>query len=147
MIKLIASDLDGTLIGHDFRFRPRTLRALEAARAAGIDIVFVTGRPSRWLTPLREQTDFDSYAICSNGAVVYHLGANEVEEVNGADPAVIARAHELLEPMFPDATYTLETVDTVYIQGDVYKRQVVLCTLPGAGIPPIRFHMVESIPE
>ena len=35
MIKLIASDLDGTLIGHDFRFRPRTLRALEAARAAG----------------------------------------------------------------------------------------------------------------
>ena len=117
MIKLIASDLDGTLIGHDFRFRPRTLRALEAARAAGIDIVFVTGRPSRWLTPLREQTDFDSYAICSNGAVVYHLGANEVEEVNGADPAVIARAHELLEPMFPDATYTLETADTVYIQG------------------------------
>ena len=117
MIKLIASDLDGTLIGHDFRFRPRTLSALEAARAAGIDIVFVTGRPSRWLTPLREQTDFDSYAICSNGAVVYHLGANEVEEVNGADPAVIARTHELLEPMFPDATYTLETVDTVYIQG------------------------------
>lgn len=117
MIKLIASDLDGTLIGHDFRFRPRTLRALEAARAAGIDIVFVTGRPSRWLTPLREQTDFDSYAICSNGAVVYHLGANEVEEVNGADPAVIARTHELLEPMFPDVTYTLETVDTVYIQG------------------------------
>ena len=117
MIKLIASDLDGTLIGHDFRFRPRTLRALEAARTAGIDIVFVTGRPSRWLTPLREQTDFDSYAICSNGAVVYHLGANEVEEVNGADPAVIARTHELLEPIFPDATYTLETVDTVYVQG------------------------------
>ena len=97
MIKLIASDLDGTLIGHDFRFRPRTLRALEAARAAGIDIVFVTGRPSRWLTPLREQTDFDSYAICSNGAVVYHLGANEVEEVNGADPAVIARTHVYIQ--------------------------------------------------
>ena len=117
MIKLIASDLDGTLIGHDFRFRPRTLHALEAARAAGIEIVFVTGRPSRWLTPLREQTDFDSYAICSNGAVVYHLGADEVEEVNGADPQVIARAHALLEPIFPSATYTLETVDTVFIQG------------------------------
>ena len=117
MIKLIASDLDGTLIGHDFRFRPRTLRALEAARAAGIEIVFVTGRPSRWLTPLREQTDFDSYAICSNGAVVFHLGADEVEEINGADPQVIARAHELLEPIFPSATYTLETVDTVFIQG------------------------------
>ena len=117
MIKLIASDLDGTLIGPDFRFRPRTLHALEAARAAGIDIVFVTGRPSRWLTPLREQTDFDSYAICSNGAVVYHLGANEVETVNGAEPAVIERAHTRLEPIFPEVTYTLETVDTVYIQG------------------------------
>ena len=117
MIKLIASDLDGTLIGPDFRFRPRTLHALEAARAAGIDIVFVTGRPSRWLTPLREQTDFDSYAICSNGAVVYHLGANEVEAVNGAEPAVIERAHTRLEPIFPEVTYILETVDTVYIQG------------------------------
>ena len=74
MIRLIASDLDGTLIGKDFRFRPRTLHALQAARAAGIQIVFVTGRPSRWLTPIREQTDFDSYAICSNGAVIYHLG-------------------------------------------------------------------------
>ena len=79
--------------------------------------MFVTGRPSRWLTPLREQTDFDSYAICSNGAVVYHMGANEVEAVNGAEPAVIERAHTRLEPIFPEVTYTLETVDTVYIQG------------------------------
>lgn len=118
MIKLIASDLDGTLIGPDFRFRPRTLTALEAARAAGIQIVFVTGRPSRWLTPIREQTDFDSYAICSNGAVVYHLGANEVKTTNGADAQVIRGVHQRLEPVFPQATYTLETVDTVYIQGD-----------------------------
>ena len=41
MIKLIASDLDGTLIGHDFRFRPRTLRALEAARAAAAGSAFI----------------------------------------------------------------------------------------------------------
>ena len=117
MIRLIASDLDGTLIGKDFRFRPRALHALQAARAAGIQIVFVTGRPSRWLTPIREQTDFDSYAICSNGAVIYHLGADEVEAVNGAPAHAIRSAHELLQPVFPNATYTLETVDTVYIQG------------------------------
>ncbi|MDO4883389.1 MAG: HAD family hydrolase [Rothia sp. (in: high G+C Gram-positive bacteria)] len=117
MIRLIASDLDGTLIGPDFRFRPRTLHALQAARAAGIQIVFVTGRPSRWLTPIREQTDFDSYAICSNGAVVFHLGANEIEAINGASAHAIRNAHKLLQPVFPDATYTLETVDTVYIQG------------------------------
>ena len=116
-IKLIATDLDGTVIGKDFKFRPRTLAALEAAERAGITVLFVTGRPARWLDPLREQTTFDSYAICSNGAVLYHLGADDVEEVNGTNAEVIARVNSILQPVYPQATYTLETLDTVYIQG------------------------------
>ncbi|MDO5749659.1 MAG: HAD family hydrolase [Rothia sp. (in: high G+C Gram-positive bacteria)] len=116
-IKLIATDLDGTVIGRDFKFRPRTLAALQAAEHAGMTVLFVTGRPARWLDPLREQTTFDSYAICSNGAVLYHLGTDEVEEVNGTSAAVIERVNTILQAAYPQATYTLETLDTVYIQG------------------------------
>lgn len=118
MIKLIASDLDGTLIGRDFRFRPRTLRALEAAVAAGIQVVFVTGRPHRWLAPIREQmAGYDSYAICSNGAVTYHLGADRVEHCEATPVEQVAAAHRVLQGYYPEATYTAETLEKVYIQG------------------------------
>lgn len=117
MIKLIASDLDGTLIGHDFRFRPRTLRALKSAAEAGIDIVFVTGRPQRWLDPLRDQLSHDSYAICSNGAIVYHMGEDAIEATYLTDMSAVAAVHPVLAREFPGATFTLETLDTVYIQG------------------------------
>ncbi|GGH64024.1 Cof-type HAD-IIB family hydrolase [Rothia aerolata] len=132
MIKLIASDLDGTLLGKDFTFTPRTLAALESAAAAGIGIVFVTGRPQRWLDPLREQLKYDSYAICSNGAVLYHLGKNEVVAAQLTDMADIAAVHPVLEAEFPRATFNLETLDTVYIQGE-YEMSPVL---QGATIVP-----------
>lgn len=74
-VRLIASDLDGTVLGPDFRFRPRTLEAIAAARDAGIQVVFVTGRPKRWLDPLHEQLDDVGVVICSNGAVVFDPGS------------------------------------------------------------------------
>ncbi|MFW6187456.1 MAG: HAD family hydrolase [Actinomycetota bacterium] len=77
-VRLIASDLDGTVLGPDFRFRPRTVEAIKAARDRGIHVVFVTGRPMRWLDPLREQLDHEGVVICSNGAVVYDLTADVV---------------------------------------------------------------------
>lgn len=117
MIKLIASDLDGTLIGEDFRFRPRTLAALEAAAESGIELVFVTGRPQRWLDPLRDQLQHDSYAICSNGAVLYHMGTDTVVSTQLTDMASVAAVHPLLEQEFPKASFTLETMETVYLQG------------------------------
>ena len=49
--------------------------------------------------------------------MVYHLGANEVEAVNGAEPAVIERAILGLSRYSPRSPTPLETVDTVYIQG------------------------------
>ena len=117
MIKLIASDLDGTLLGGDFRFRPRTLTALRSAAEAGIDVVFVTGRPQRWLAPLRDQLDHNSYAICSNGAVVYHLGEDRIERTYLTDMSAVAAVHPVLEREFPKASFTLETLDTIYVQG------------------------------
>ena len=47
-VRLIATDLDGTLLHTDGSVTPRTRDALAAAEAAGIDVVFVTGRPLRW---------------------------------------------------------------------------------------------------
>lgn len=50
-MRLVASDIDGTILGHDGKISSRTIRAFHACREAGIEVVFVTGRPPRWLYP------------------------------------------------------------------------------------------------
>ena len=57
--RMIATDLDGTIIGYRHtrsgRLSPRTIAALRDAHDAGVEVVFVTGRPLRWLGPLSAQ--------------------------------------------------------------------------------------------
>ncbi|GAA2051550.1 HAD family hydrolase [Streptomyces cheonanensis] len=71
--KLIATDLDGTLLRRDGTVSPRTAAALAAAGRAGIEVLFVTGRPARWVLPLREHATGRSLAICGNGAALVDL--------------------------------------------------------------------------
>jgi len=51
-IKLVASDLDGTLLRPDETVSERTRDAIAAARRAGITLVLVTGRPPRSLASI-----------------------------------------------------------------------------------------------
>ena len=113
-VRLIASDLDGTVLGPDFRFRPRTLEAITAARDAGILVVFVTGRPTRWLHPLHEQLEDVGVVICSNGAVVYDPGRDRVLEASVFD---ISEAYEIMGEIthhFPGTLYAAETLHGVF---------------------------------
>ncbi|MDO4919167.1 HAD-IIB family hydrolase [Kocuria sp.] len=113
-VRLIASDLDGTVLGHDFRFRPRSLEAIQAARDAGIRVVFVTGRPKRWLDPLQEQLDDAGVVICSNGAVVYDPGTDEVLGASGFDVAEALPVIEDVRRAFPDSLFAAETLERVH---------------------------------
>jgi Cof subfamily protein (haloacid dehalogenase superfamily) len=113
-IRMIASDLDGTVLGHDFRFRPRTVDAIRAAQASGIHVVFVTGRPMRWLDPLREQLDHEGVVICSNGAVVYDLRADLVVE-SSLFPARDAFAvMDEVAARHPGTLFAAETLEGVF---------------------------------
>jgi hypothetical protein len=58
---------------HDGKISDRTVRAFHACRDAGVELVFVTGRPPRWLHPLQDQLGHAGTVICSNGAVVWDL--------------------------------------------------------------------------
>ncbi|MEU8589169.1 Cof-type HAD-IIB family hydrolase [Streptomyces sp. NPDC048664] len=76
--RLIATDLDGTLLRRDGTVSPRTLRALRTAVAAGADVVVVTARPPRHVDAIAARTGLGGSAICSNGALVYDLGSRRV---------------------------------------------------------------------
>ncbi|MFF7903015.1 MULTISPECIES: HAD-IIB family hydrolase [unclassified Streptomyces] len=71
--RLIATDLDGTLLRDDKSVSPRTIAALAAAEEAGIEVFFVTGRPARWMDVVSDHVHGHGLAICGNGAAVVDL--------------------------------------------------------------------------
>ena len=88
--RLVASDLDGTLLRSDLTVAPRTRDVLRRVEEAGALFVMVTGRPPRWMAPVAEQTDHRGLAVCANGAIVYDLHTEQVvRDVRiGADAAL-----------------------------------------------------------
>ena len=63
--KLIATDLDGTIVQHDGTISARTIAAFSKAHDLGVHIFFVTGRPPRWMNEIRDTFNFGE-AICGN---------------------------------------------------------------------------------
>ncbi len=68
-IRLIAIDLDGTLLDSNVQISQANLRALRRAHEAGIEIVLGTGRRHRFALPIAESLGFDLWLMSSNGAV------------------------------------------------------------------------------
>jgi hydroxymethylpyrimidine pyrophosphatase-like HAD family hydrolase len=102
---LIATDLDGTLLRGDGTVSARTEDALRRAENAGVCIVFVTGRPPRWMGAVSKAIGPHGIAICSNGGALYDVRRQELLETHplradDALAAVLALRAELPEVSF-----------------------------------------------
>ncbi len=73
-IRLLATDIDGTLLNPQFQISDGDLNALRRAHSAGMEIVLVTGRRHDFALPIAKQLGFDLWLISSNGAVTRSLG-------------------------------------------------------------------------
>lgn len=72
-IRLLATDIDGTLLNPQFQISAGDLAALRRAHAEGVEIVLVTGRRHQFAMPVAQQLGFDLWLISSNGAVTRSL--------------------------------------------------------------------------
>lgn len=72
-IRLLALDIDGTLLNPQFQISDADLSALRRAQELGIEIVLVTGRRHDFALPIAEQLGFDLFLISSNGAITRSL--------------------------------------------------------------------------
>lgn len=72
-IRLIAADIDGTLLNSEFRISDLDLGALRRAHDAGIEVVLVTGRRHTFALPIAQMLGFDIWVISSNGAITRSL--------------------------------------------------------------------------
>jgi hypothetical protein len=110
-MRLVASDLDGTIVRRDLTISDRTLAALAACQARGVGLVFVTGRPPRWMKSVADATGHRGLAVCGNGAVVYDLGTEQVVRTRALPVDAVRAAVAALRTAMPSAVFALETLD------------------------------------
>ncbi len=72
-LRLIALDIDGTLLNPEFRISEPDLSALRRAHEEGVEVVLATGRRHTFALPIAEQLGFDLWMITSNGAITRSL--------------------------------------------------------------------------
>jgi hydroxymethylpyrimidine pyrophosphatase-like HAD family hydrolase len=106
--KVVACDLDGTLLRSDGGVSARTSRALAASEAAGALVVLCTARPVRWVRPLAAEICGRGLAICDNGAVVWDLASDRLvaETTLPAESALAVVA--ALDRAFPGGAWAVE---------------------------------------
>ncbi|MFJ5308085.1 HAD family hydrolase [Streptomyces sp. NPDC088350] len=76
--RLIATDLDGTLLRSDESVSPRTRAALAAATEAGAAHIVVTGRAAPWTRHILDDLGYAGLAVCAQGAQVYDAGEHRL---------------------------------------------------------------------
>lgn len=78
-IKLIALDMDGTLLTNDHRIAEETTQAINYAREKGVKVILATGRPFDECYPYANQLKLEDYIIVSNGAEIWNMDAQLIE--------------------------------------------------------------------
>ena len=80
-IRMVALDLDGTLLNHDSQITPRTMEAIADAIRRGIVVLPATGRGLSSLPVAIHPMPGLRYALTSNGAAVWDLGEKPVDAI------------------------------------------------------------------
>jgi Cof subfamily protein (haloacid dehalogenase superfamily) len=110
-MRMVACDLDGTIVCQDGTISTRTLAALAECERLGVHVVFVTGRPPRWMSSIVEMTGHQGLALCGNGAVVLNLATNEVVSSHGLSAEAVLETTARLRQHIPGITFALETLN------------------------------------
>ncbi len=109
--RVVATDLDGTLLRSDGTVSDRTRAALRASEDAGVEVVFVTARPPRWLGQLADVVGGHGHVICLGGAAVWDLATASPLDVCGFAADEAAALVTDLRAAVPGVALAFERVD------------------------------------
>jgi hypothetical protein len=108
--RLIACDLDGTLIAADNRMTERVAAAVAATIEAGTPVIAVTGRPWQWVLDFARRHELHPYSVVSNGAAIVQVGSGTVEH-NGLADGVVLGLMDRIRTVVPGITFAVDKVD------------------------------------
>jgi hydroxymethylpyrimidine pyrophosphatase-like HAD family hydrolase len=107
--RVVAVDLDGTLLRSDKTVSARTRSALRRVTEAGARVVVVTARPPRFVHALAAAAGIDGVAVCANGAIVADLGTGSAEIVGPFPVEDARRAAAAIADVMPGVAFGIET--------------------------------------
>ena len=108
-VRLVASDLDGTLLGPDRELSPRTLAALQAAHHEGIEVVAATGRSHVDALGRLEAAATLRWLVCSNGAVLYDRETDQAVDRHDMAAETVPAVVAALRAGLPEVAFAWET--------------------------------------
>jgi hydroxymethylpyrimidine pyrophosphatase-like HAD family hydrolase len=117
-LRLIAIDIDGTLLSPEFHISATDLATLRSAHAQGIEIILVTGRRHAFALPIAQQLGFDLWLISSNGAVTRSLAGETFHRDLLPEPT----CRELVRVMQEFRGQTVLTFDANDLHGEGLQR-------------------------
>jgi HAD superfamily hydrolase (TIGR01484 family) len=110
--RLVASDVDGTLLDPDERVSPRAATVIDRLVADGVGFVLVTGRPPRWIPPVAAQLGVVRLAVCANGSVLYDAVEDRVLWARTLAPDTLAELAAAAAETLPGCGLAVERVGT-----------------------------------
>jgi Cof subfamily protein (haloacid dehalogenase superfamily) len=137
MPSLVATDLDGTLLHTDGTVTAYTREVLVRLDELGVPVVFVTGRPIRWMDALWEHVGGHGLAICSNGGIVYDVARHEIRTALTIEAEVCLEVGRRLRRAIPGTTFALEKTGGFALSEDFVPRAETPRDIPRGSLKEI----------
>lgn len=123
--RLVATDLDGTLVRSDGTISVRTREVLDELDALDVPVVFVTGRPLRWAEEVFDHVGGHGLAIVGNGALVWDVHAQEIRELRAFSPEEVLAVAASLRAAVPGSSFAVETLGGIALETGFLERYAV----------------------
>lgn len=142
-VRLVALDLDGTLIGDDLILRPRVRAAVAAAQARGVAVTIVTGRMFAAARPFARELAVDGPIVCYQGAAIFDVATGAVLRQTTVKPDVArdtlqwAHDHGVHVQCYADDTLYVEQINRFS------KRYTALARVEPVVVPSLRDAFAE----
>jgi Cof subfamily protein (haloacid dehalogenase superfamily) len=156
-VRLVALDVDGTLLDPAHQLRPRVAAAVRATRAAGVEVALATGKLLQSVEPLLAEMGLSGPQIVLNGAATIESATGRVlrfrplaetsrrqviEQVRQADPDVLI-SHFTLDGILMDRAHPAWIILAEYGEGP----PVLVPDLLAGGLPPAAKILLAGPPE
>jgi HAD superfamily hydrolase (TIGR01484 family) len=135
--RLVATDLDGTLVRSDGTVSAYTQQVLADLDERGVPVVFVTGRPLRWAEDVFDHVGRHGLAVISNGALVWDVAKREPVLTRTIDPVVGVEVCELIRKAVPGSAFAAETLAGIALEPEFRERHPVPDGSPRGAIPEL----------